>query len=82
LAIAAIVTGSCGSRIPLAAEAGKSVTQTQEAPDEKLTSEDLDLLRNLDLLLELELLQEWDPEEDLPIPIEAPEAPDPDGEKP
>jgi hypothetical protein len=82
VAIATIVMGSCGTRIPLAAEGGNSVTQAPEASDEELTSEDLELLRDLDLLLELELLQEWDPEEGLPIPIEAPEAPDPDGEKP
>ena len=39
-----------------------------------LSREDLELLRELPVLAEWELLRDWDPEEDLPIPIDAPAA--------
>ncbi len=34
-----------------------------------LSPEDLQLLRELPVLTEWELLRDWDPEEDLPIPV-------------
>ncbi|MCP4006473.1 MAG: hypothetical protein GY725_20030 [bacterium] len=33
------------------------------------SEEDLRLLEDLDLLLELDLLEDWDPRENLPIPV-------------
>ena len=40
------------------------------SPSQPLSAEDAELLRNLDLLLQLEFLSNWDPAEDLPIPLE------------
>ncbi len=37
-----------------------------------LSPEDLQLLRELPVLTEWELLRDWDPEEDLPIPVASP----------
>ncbi len=37
-----------------------------------LSPEDLQLLRELPLLMEWELLRNWDPEQDLPIPVGSP----------
>ncbi len=37
-----------------------------------LSPEDLQLLRELPVLTEWELLRDWDPEEDLPIPVGSP----------
>jgi len=37
-----------------------------------LSREDLAILRALPILTEWELLRDWDPEEDLPIPVDAP----------
>ena len=55
--------------------AGEPPTPALSEPT--LTDEDLELLRNLDLLVEWELLREWDPEEALPIPIDAPRREEP-----
>ena len=82
LAIAAIVVGSCGGRISFAAESPEPSLGAEDTTDEELTAEDLELLRVLDLLFELKLLQEWDPEEDLPILLDAPEAPATEEERP
>ncbi len=37
-----------------------------------LSPEDLQLLRELPVLTEWELLRDWDPEQDLPIPVGSP----------
>jgi hypothetical protein len=63
--------------------------QTDEAPsgaepgNPELTEEDAQLLREIDLLLEWELLRDWDPEENLPIPVhDGGESTRPPGEDP
>jgi hypothetical protein len=38
----------------------------------ELSREDMELLRELNVLLEWDLLRDWDPEEHLPIPVDAP----------
>lgn len=49
-----------------------------------LPPEDRALLEDLDLLLDWEMMTQWDPAEDLPIPVESAEAatPSPAGERP
>jgi hypothetical protein len=51
---------------------GASAPESPGEPRE-VSPEDRELLEELDLLLQWEMLVEWDPEEDLPIPIEEPE---------
>jgi hypothetical protein len=76
------VAGSSGTRISFSAERPEAAPETEGTLEQEFTAEDLELLLELELLLDLELLQEWDPVEDLPIPVESPEVPDPDGENP
>lgn len=67
----------CASRVavllPIAAAAQSPPAAPPVAQRVELSSSDLELLRELDLLRDLELLEQWDPAEDLPIPL-APEA--------
>lgn len=44
---------------------------TASAPaGEELSAEDRAILAHLELLLDLELLEDWDPDQDLPIPVD------------
>ena len=57
-----------------AAQGGDPASTGEPAPaeharSEALSEEDLQLLRDLELLEELDLLRNWDPAEDLPIPV-------------
>ena len=48
----------------------KADPAAQHPKREVLRPDDVALLEQLEMLLELELLEDWDPDEDLPIPAD------------
>jgi hypothetical protein len=48
---------------------GVACAAEPEPEPEGVSARDLELIEDLDLLLELELLQDWEPGEDLPLPL-------------
>lgn len=66
LVLSTALLGAEGATTP-ATEA--SPTASARAGDE-LSAEDRAILAHLELLLDLELLESWDPDQDLPIPVD------------
>ena len=74
LASPAVAVGSTDgpAATPDALQKAKSALPAESAPQQAqlaLSEEDLEVLENLELLMQLEMLRDWDPDEDLPIPL-------------
>jgi hypothetical protein len=72
-AIAAAALPGCGETTSTEMGGSASAPKASDSLDERLTEEDRAILNQLDLFSDWELLRDWDPEEDLPIPLDGPD---------
>jgi hypothetical protein len=75
-AIAAFAVASCGETASTETGGGAAAPKATASVEEELTPEDREILRQLELFSDWELLKEWDPGEDLPIPLDSPASAD------